>query len=111
MRMSMLSALVLMACAINMHAVAGRVLQQQPANTTLTLSSNTFTGNGQQVTVTWSTPVAQAKDYIAVYLAPVSTTFNTMYPLKYKLTGGAPTGSVTYVKSFSPFSLPLSTQN
>ena len=48
--------------------------------------------------VTWTLPVrynASSTDQIAVYLAPIASTFNTMSPIKYKLTDGNQPGTVT----------------
>ena len=51
-----------------------------------------------QVAVTWSLPVrynASTTDRIAVYLAPIASTFKTMLPIKHRLTDGNGTGTVT----------------
>ena len=73
--------------------VLGRRLQQS-ANS-LTVSAPSFTGQGQVVSVSWTSATTTPADQIALYIAPVSDTFSTMVPLKYQPTAGAASGTVT----------------
>lgn len=69
---------------------------------TVTLDAAQLTGNGQVVTASWSlgTSGAHSSDTIALYLAPVSATFDTAYPIKYKKAGTA-SGSARWARALT----------
>ncbi len=82
---------MLLCAALTPHLHPCPSHQQSLNRDTVSLDAAQLTGNGQVVTVSWDlgTSGAHSSDTIALYLAPVNTTFATSYPIKYKKAGTA----------------------
>lgn len=81
----------------------GRDLKLSTADS-LTVNITKFTNNGEYVTVSWQTNSTNPTDAIGVYLVTdyqnITQVVADRDPLKLKKTGGAASGSVTYVSKY-----------